>query len=233
MSERATEHYVAYHGWAWLKNAVDSHRFGLRVALKLCDEEGLREFKNLKKRRKNRAGSGEYRFLTRKEGGEEWYGPVDMIYVTWSHSISNGVVVTFELNDPAEWRKMRDARALDAGYEEHQLDKTEFIMLELDDNGAPINIRDRAKMEKMAARRSWPKGGARSIQAARLCQDKDFLAWLQQTDRMDTTNTTPAGVAMWMREDCDIDSRAQLDHDPAALARFEERIYRPFLRSQM
>lgn len=227
------EHYVAYHGWAWLKDAINSHAYGLRVKLKLCEEEDLREFKVLKKRRKNRAGSGTYRFMTRKEGNESWYGPVDMMFVTWSHSISNGVVVTFEIEDHSEWLRMRAAPALDAGYEEHQLDKIEFIMLELDDNGQPINVEQRAKMEQMAAKRKWPKGGVHSKRAARLCQDHEFVRWVTQKMGVNGNGITPADIAEWMRQECAIDSRAQLDHDPAALERYEARIHRPFLRSQM
>ena len=228
--------YVAYHGWVWLKNAINSHQFGLRVQLKLCHEDDLKVFQGIKKHRKKRAGSGSYRIFTRIDPKEEsWYGPVDMLFITWAHSISNGVTVTFEIADQAEWETLRGRPALAAGYEEGQLDKVEIMMVELNDEGKPINVEQRAKMEKMAREKSWGKGGPQSIRAARLGRDKDFIDWvvLHKHWKTDMVSVSPQTIAEWMRGECDIDTRRQLDHDPAALQRFEDRVMSPFLRSTM
>lgn len=230
-----SEAYVAYHGWVWLSNAINSHQFGLRVQVRLCHDNDLAIFEKIKKHRKKSAGSGMYRVMTKREDVEKWYGPVDMLYITWSHSISNGVTITFEMSSLSEWNRIRDSKAIKSGYEIDQLPKIEIMMIELDNEGKPINVKQRAKLEKMAAKRSWGKGGPRSKHAARLCQDAEFIAWYMELVNKGgaVPDTTPAAVAEWMRQKADIDSRAQLDHDPAALQRWEDRVYKPFLRSQM
>lgn len=227
------EHYIAYHGFAFLKGATDSHKTGLQIQLRLEHEKDYRVFKEFRKHRKGKAGSGLYRVLTKAEGAEEWYGPVDLKFLRWTVSSANGAVVTFEMEDPVEWRKMRDAPALDAGYGDHELRRVEMMVLELDQENKPINVEQRAKLEKMAAKRKWPKGGPRSKQAARLGHDEEFRKWVSMLSANELAACTPEFIGIWIRRECDIDSRAQLDHDPAALQRFEDRVYRPFLRNQM
>ena len=160
--------YVAYHGFAFLKGATDSHKTGLQIQLRLEHEKDYRVFKDFKKHRKGKAGSGLYRALTKAEGKHEWYGPVDLKFLRWTVSSANGAVITFEMDDYDEWRKMRNGPAIDAGYEESTLDRVELMLLELDQEGKPVNVEQRAKLEKMARKRKWPKGGPQSIRAARL-----------------------------------------------------------------
>jgi len=225
------EAYVAFHGFVYLKGCSDTHKNGLQVQLLLDHEEDYKVFKDFRKHRKGKAGTGLYRALTRRGEGE-WYGPVDLRFLRWTMSSMNGTVVTFEMDDPYEWRKMRDAPALDDGTQLEIMPKTEVMLIELDSEGKPLNVAQKAKVEKMALRHKWPKGGPQSIRAARLCNHTDFLGWLSQRGIIQG-DVTPAEVAEWMRKECEIDSRAQLDHDPAALERFEDRVSRPFLRSLM
>lgn len=72
------------------------------------------------------------------------------------------------------------------------------------------------------------KGGELSKWAALRCQDTDFRAWLrsQWPGRQDW-NTTD-GAADTIRAICHITSRAELDHNKAAAAIFNERIRRPW-----
>jgi hypothetical protein len=64
-----------------------------------------------------------------------------------------------------------------------------------------------------------PKGGPISKNAARLCQDPWFQQWAVKG-----THRAPCGVTAKERlyEYCDIESRAELDHDPEAAQRYEE-----------
>ena len=227
----SSEAYVAYHGFVYLKGAVDSHKTGLQIQVQLDHEEDYKVFKQFKKHRKGRAGTGLYRAMSKAvTAGDEWYGPVDLKFLRWTVSSANGAVVTFEMDDYDEWRKMRDAPALDAGYEDHQLTKAELMLIELDQEGKPVDVEQRAKLEKLALKRQWPKGGPQSKRAARLCQDKDFLLYVGERAGREVD---PADAADWMRGVADIDSRAQLDHDPAALQRFEDMVMKPFLRTTM
>ena len=225
--------YVAYHGFAFLKGCSDSHKTGLRIQIVLDHEEDYKDFKEFRKHRKGKAGTGLYNCMSKAKDSKAWYGPIQLKFIRWSISSSSGAVVTFEMDDYEEWRKMRDAPALDLGYEQHQLNMMEFMLVELDQEGKAVNVKQKAKMEQMALKRKWPKGGPQSIRAARLCNHTDFLQWLSQRGVMPTAEATPADVAAWLRNECEIDSRKQLDHDPAALERFEARVMRPFLRSIM
>ena len=235
------EHYIAYHGFAYLKNATDSHKTGLQIQLRLDHEQDYKVFKAFKKHRKGKAGTGLYRAFTRvadkhPAGDKEytgWYGPVDLKFLRWTVSSANGAVVTFEMEDYDEWRKMRDVPAIDDGSAKWELRKTELMLVELDQEGVPINVKQRAKLEQMELKRKWPKGGAQSKRAARLCQDHEFVRWACEKMGVNGNGITPADIAEWMRQEADIDSRAQLDHDDAALQRFEERVMKPFLRYTM
>lgn len=226
-----TEEYVAYHGFAYLKGCSDSHSTGLRLQVRLDHEEDYKSFKEFRKHRKGKAGTGLYNCYSKLDGKEEWYGPVELKFIRWSITSSNGAVITFEMDDKEEWQRMRDGPALDAGYETHQLNMLEFLLIELDQEGKPVNVEQKAKIERMALKRKWPKGGAQSKRAARLCQDDDFREWVVTKDA--SVKGDPASLGEWMRKVCDLDTRAQLDHDPAALERFEQLIARPFLRAQM
>jgi len=223
--------YVAFHGNVFLKGVIDSHKTGLRLQLNLEHEEDYKVFKTFNKLRKGKGGTGLYRAYSRSAGRKEWYGPVDLRFVRWTMSSANGTVITFELDDHEEWARIRESKAIDSGYRIDELDPIEFMLVELDQEGQPINVEQRAKLEKYARKKKWPKGGSQSKRAARLCADPEFLQWLAQYTSKGYSSV--ADIADWMRKEIDIDTRAQLDHDPAALQRFEDRVMSPFLRSQM
>ena len=72
------------------------------------------------------------------------------------------------------------------------------------------------------------KGGELSKWAALRCQDPAFRAWLaKQGPARQDWNTTD-GAADTIRAICHITSRAELDHNKAAAAIFNERIRRPW-----
>lgn len=223
--------YIAYHGNIFLKGCIDSHKTGMRIQINLEREKDYVTFKSFNKLRKGKAGSGLYRVWSKMEGFDEWYGPVDLKFIRWNMSSANGAVITFYIDDPVEWKKMREGKAIDAGYRLDELNPIEMIIVELDNEGQPVNVKQRAKLEAYARKKKWGKGGPQSIRAARLCGDPAFLAWLAQTTSRSYSSV--ADIADWMRRTCELDTRAQLDHDPASLERFEARVARPFLRSQM
>ena len=211
--------YIAFHGNIFLKGCIDSHKTGTRVQLMLEVEEDYKDFKSFNKLRKGKAGTGLYRAFSMMDGFDKWYGPVDLRFVRWNLSSANGAVVTFEIDDKDEWDKMRGAKAIDAGYRVDELNPIQFMLIELDSEGQPVNVAQRAKLEAYAAKKKWPKGGSQSKRAARLCSDPEFLQWLAQTTSRSYSSV--ADIADWMRKECNLDTRAQLDHDPQALNRFE------------
>jgi len=56
------------------------------------------------------------------------------------------------------------------------------------------------------------------------CKEQDFQQFLGVHDE--------AAAARRVKEVCEIDTRAQLDRDPAAQARWDERIRRAYLKHQ-
>jgi len=73
-----------------------------------------------------------------------------------------------------------------------------------------------------------PKGGALAKLAGMWCADKTFQAWLE----LDPDNAAPTenGAALCLYALCDIQSRRQLDHDPAAAERFNRLIRGPYMK---
>ena len=73
-----------------------------------------------------------------------------------------------------------------------------------------------------------PKGGALAKLAGMWCADKTFQAWLET----DPDNAAPneSGATLCLYELCDIRSRRELDHDPAAAERFNRLIRGPYMK---
>lgn len=73
-----------------------------------------------------------------------------------------------------------------------------------------------------------PKGGALAKLAGMWCSDKTFQSWLE----LDHDNAAPneSGAALCLYALCEIESRRQLDHDPAAAERFNRLIRGPYMK---
>lgn len=70
-----------------------------------------------------------------------------------------------------------------------------------------------------------PKGGALAKLAGMWCADKTFQAWLGVADEDSENRAT-----LSFYELCDIRSRRELDHDPAAAERFNRLIRGPYMK---
>jgi hypothetical protein len=73
-----------------------------------------------------------------------------------------------------------------------------------------------------------PKGGEWAKLAGMWCNDPDFWLWLNETFKLYVQ--IPLQAANVLRNHCEIESRAELDSDPAALKRFNDRIRHPFMK---
>lgn len=71
-----------------------------------------------------------------------------------------------------------------------------------------------------------PKGGPLAKLAGMWCNDPEFWAWLE-TDP-DNACHSASGAAACLYAICGIDSRAELDNDPAAASLFHKHIRIPF-----
>lgn len=73
-----------------------------------------------------------------------------------------------------------------------------------------------------------PKGGEWAKLAGMWCTDTEFWAFCKAQFEEDVSN--PETAALFMRELIGIASRAELDHDQAALRRFNQHIRHPFMK---
>lgn len=93
--------------------------------------------------------------------------------------------------------------------------------------GQPVAV---AALKTAAAQREpaadKPKGGAWSQWLAVRCDEDAFRAWLLATYPDECRIATTFAEAT--RRICDVQSRAEIDNDPAAQARFQERIRGPW-----
>lgn len=71
------------------------------------------------------------------------------------------------------------------------------------------------------------KGGALAKLAGMWCADPEFQAWLRQHYRIKVSNAVDA--AAFMRHECDVVSRAELDSNPRAERAFNELFRLPFM----
>lgn len=70
-----------------------------------------------------------------------------------------------------------------------------------------------------------PKGGALAKLAGLWANEPAFVDWMRATGQ---PANTPDDAAEFIRARCGVDSRAYLDHDPRAKARFDRYIRGPY-----
>ncbi|MFP4895600.1 hypothetical protein [Paraburkholderia sp. EG304] len=73
-----------------------------------------------------------------------------------------------------------------------------------------------------------PKGGELAKLAGRWCGERAFREWVETIQANPCNNA--AGAAAFVRAVCGIGSRAQLDHDAAARAKFDQHIRKPYAK---
>lgn len=75
-----------------------------------------------------------------------------------------------------------------------------------------------------------PKGGALARLAGMWCADPEFQAWLRQHYKVKVSS--PSDAAAFMRHECDVTSRAELDSNPAAERAFNNLFRLPYMAYQ-
>lgn len=73
------------------------------------------------------------------------------------------------------------------------------------------------------------KGGALCRLAGIWCKDEDFWQWLGDNYGQGIPVENEEDAAQLLREICEVNSRREIDHDPAAEARFHNIIRKPFI----
>ena len=94
--------------------------------------------------------------------------------------------------------------------------------------GAPMALAALKTGYAAAVEPEKPKGGALAKLAGMWCADKTFQSWIDLDS--DYCAGDENGAALRLYEICEIQSRRQLDHDPAAAERFNRLIRGPYMK---
>ncbi|WP_033472896.1 hypothetical protein [Bordetella bronchiseptica] len=148
----------------------------------------------------------------------------EVMLAGWSQTHNGGAKVTFWLQDDTDleaFKAMTVAKGKTAGQ------RLALVAVEIGDDEEPVSPQSQSTptpAEKL-------KGGDLARLAGQLCVNPEFQRfaahmqsgpnYLASSDQFTATN--------WLREMCGVDSRADLDHDIEAAARFHERVRKPFL----
>ena len=98
-----------------------------------------------------------------------------------------------------------------------------MTLVEIDDQDQPVNQEAKRHLEDAM------KGGSLSKHAARLCRDEDFRAWIEEIEQFESGVVTEDRAAEWIRARCNVESRAELDHNVGAAQIYHNMIRRPYL----
>lgn len=214
--------YLVYHAVVELYSWEHSSKAGITIRLRLSEREELAAFEGERMVRRSRTGrpkAGESYRLTFSdhETGETVY-EVDAWYKGAAWTMTMGATARFELADQADLEWFAQQNTGDVRDEGGQ----EFVVtvLQLDENGAPINQVLRRRVLDAARRHAELKGGPKSKHVARLCGTADFGAWFCMSYLQLAAPLDVDGIAARVRDICQIKSRAELDHNIAAWERW-------------
>lgn len=130
----------------------------------------------------------------------------EVMLAGWSETHNGGAKVTFWLqdsNDLDAFKAMTVAKGKTAGQ------RLALVAVEIGDDEQPVR------------REQKPKGGELARLAGQLCQNPEFLEWCEAENA--------EAAAEWIRNTCDVASRAELDHDIGAANKFHQLVRLPFL----
>jgi hypothetical protein len=225
------ESKIAWKGELILAAATWADNAGHKAKFKVVgDTRGPNPFKYFTKRRKGKAGT---RFMATlahvKEdapNGVVIPFTVELMLANWTDSSTSGHSVEFWCPPPDQGMHVFE------GYERNK-DSFMVALAELDDDDAVIDQKKREVVEQ--AEKSPHKPGQRLSQAAAMmCQNEQFWEWATVNSHppLSVMVDSKEKAADWLRQSLAIESRAELDRDPAKAQRFHDEIRKPFVQWQ-
>jgi hypothetical protein len=205
--------YIAYTGLVRLLHWEQTSNMGTRIKLGLIGREELEHFDRVTKRSKKHAGQRYYAVWCNTEG-EAIEGMPDELWfygAAWSHN--QGASVQFSLHDE-DFDKIKPHPTFDGAA---QGKAWVLSLIELDGEDRPIDQAQREFAEAAAV--ATPTGGPVSKSAGILCQAPDFKRFLQVKAQRPIVTDEDAATAV--RQLTGVESRAWLDHDPDARAKYD------------
>ncbi|CDY79454.1 Phage protein [Caballeronia glathei] len=135
----------------------------------------------------------------------------------WSETHNGGCKVTFWLPDATELDAFRSLTVRKGNTAGHRF---MAALVEIGDDETPVQREP--EPEK-------PKGGALAVLAGRLCMDPEFWRFLENEYGVSFHACQAANeAAQWIREQCGVASRAELDHNEEAAATFHRVVRGPW-----
>ena len=146
----------------------------------------------------------------------------------WGETHNGGAKLTFWLPDATDldvFRGLTVRKGNTAGQ------RFMAVLVEVGEDELPAPATDTKIFETA---KEAVKGGQLSRVAAMLCQDPEFQDWI--FDRKGLTMLSPTvdrqeSAAALIRMVCGVESRAELDHNPAAAKIFHDEIRKPWVSS--
>jgi hypothetical protein len=163
-------------------------------------------------------------------------------FVRWTDSSKGGPCVTFRLHDREELEAfigMEGKRFMAA-------------LVGIADDETPLEpVKSNLVESHQVKTEDKPKGGALAKLAGQWCADPVFWEWLwasldassramSKSLKSEVTSPSPytssaraiseEWATSWVRHFCDIESRAELDHDPEAADKFHRLIREPYMQ---
>jgi hypothetical protein len=143
----------------------------------------------------------------------------EMQLMNWGESSANGAWVKFWIT-PEDLEAFRHLKCKSGKIAGHRV---AAVLVEIGDDERPVQRDTTAMGNNMA------KGGALAVLAGRLCADERFWDFLLSEYGVTLhAGQAPNESAQWVREQCGVDSRAELDHNEAAAEAFHRIIRGPW-----
>lgn len=214
---------ILFEGQIKLAKWADSSSGGPKVTFNLLDKDALTPFEKTTKRRGRKSGQRLLVILADSTGAPMPDAPDECVLLgaSWTHT--QGATVTFAFDSVEYWRRFTTADQSDSPTQFH------LTLVEMQDDETPVDQVSQATLEKATKR----KGGPKSKHVAQFIQGQDFRTFVGKRLEMpeDRWNMVTADMAdKWVKQVVGIESKADLDHEPAAWERYEKLIRRPFLQ---
>lgn len=193
---------------------------GAKVKWTLADMEELRKFDGLKRKSRRKGPRPRYYLVVHMPDGETVWRADEVLYCGGRYSTEEGAFVTFELDSPETLLTYRELRVAD---EISEGEPRLLTVFEVAEDGTLVD-------QAIAALDEAPKlvGGPVSKHAGMMCREPEFIAFVAHVTANPTC--TESQATDWLRAKCQIQSRAELDHDDAAKHRFKVFVEGPYIR---
>lgn len=213
---------IAFEGQVKLAKWADSSSGGPKVTFALLDKDALTPFEKTTKRRGRKSGQRFLVILADSTGQPIPETPDECVLLgaSWTHT--QGATVTFAFDSVEFWRRFTTADQSESPTQFH------LTLVEMQDDETPVDQVSQATLEKATKR----KGGPKSKHVAQVIQGQDFRTFVGKRLEMreDAWHLVTAEIAdKWVKQVVGIESKADLDHEPAAWERYEKLVRRPFI----